>query len=102
MGYKVLTYTFSIGDTGVTQSDDGTGGAQISISASLTPPSGWSIINVAVTEPAEAGFTVGVPTSDDGVWGVSVDFDYGGSYPLAGDTPVFTVFCIAGDSPYFM
>lgn len=97
MGYKVLTFEYKIGNTGVTQTNDGSGGAQVSVSADLHPPFGYTIINVVQFQPTVTSYVN--PPSDDGTtpWSFGASYDYMGTYPLANGTSVLTVTAIAGD-----
>jgi hypothetical protein len=108
MGYRVLTFNFSIGDTGVTQTDDGSGGTVVNLNgASLTPPAGWTIINV-VSVTSEVGSAAGpislTAPSDDGStpWIVYAYTDSTNPYPMASSTPAYQVIAIAGDSPLYV
>jgi len=107
MGYQVLTFNYNIGDTGITQGDDGNGGTSVGINVSLIPPFGWTILNVVsvitsnpVDNPGlDVGPTVTPPSNDGGTpWTVSAGADYEGlSHPIAAATPVFQITVIAGN-----
>lgn len=103
MSYRVLTLNYKIGDAGVTQSDDGSGGNTIGINVSATPvPFGWTILNIvnasAMVGVLGGGPVIGAPT-DDGVapWSISAAvYNEGVPPPLAFGTLVLTVTAIAG------
>lgn len=102
MGYRVLTFSYKIGDAGLTavQSDDGLGGTSISMSATLSPPFGWTIINVLQVDTSPLGIgplssSIGIP-SETTPWAVSAQADAPMPYPIASGTLVLIVTAIAG------
>ncbi len=102
MSYKAHTFNFDIGDTGVSQSDDGTTGTLVNIDVTLEPPTGWTIVNVASITPQGGAVATSSasPPSDDATtpWSVAASADFTDRpYPMASETLVYQVTCILGE-----
>lgn len=104
MGYQVLTYNIAIGDPGVYQQDDGSGGTIVDLAVVLVPPTGWGILNVvpplyvAYTPPSYCNVA---PPSEDwtAAWTVAAGADAVGTlYPLDDTTVVCTINAIAAEA----
>ena len=103
MGYKLQTFTFKIGDAGVSQSDDGSGGTWVSASGSLAAGACETIVNVTSVSGIIGDITPGMPGTGFGLapddppntWSVTVSYDAtSSSYPLAANTQVLAVTAI--------
>lgn len=103
MSYQIITLDFKIGDAGVTQSDDGSGGTGVTLNgASLVPPFGWTILNVVDVTTGLAvvpalQYTLGFEVAAGTPWYINASGDFVlNPYPIANGTSIFQVIAIAG------
>ena len=99
-----LSYTYCVGDSEVSQDDDGTGGTFANLAAQLQPPFGRTIRNVAaVNGLLAAGTLITIAPPQDGngeyPWSAAVsNADIGNTvYPMTAGVPVFQVIAISGN-----
>lgn len=100
MAYKVFTFSPKVGDTGVTQADDGSGGTEVSVALDLTVDTGWFIVNIISVMPDgiyNAPPTITAPSSTN-PWNVQFQTDFSSSpYPVASGTGAGTITVLAGE-----
>jgi hypothetical protein len=103
MGYRVHTLQFNIGDSGVTQSNDGSGGTDVTFEVNLVPPFGFTILNLALIQTDIGNLTFGptiYPPSPDGTspWHIYLTSHAAGTpYPVDDGTLALSVTVIMGD-----
>jgi hypothetical protein len=105
MAVKSVTYTYCIGDEGVTQYAREEGGTYVTVGGAIVAPEGWRVTAVVagygwlgMTEAAE--FYSGAPSDfrgDNWLAGVSVEFPTF-TYPIANGIPVAQIIVMVTDS----